>query len=488
MGIIGAGGHWSPLMKYQYDLVDAWQTVVVAKWGRGTGKSAALLLKAISGSIDWPGMQTTYVAPVSLIFQQAVYTKLRAWDHKIIRDRGHSLIRNWNEQKGTLRFINGSEIHFRTATNVDHIRGGDNGLIVIEEGQMVDGHEDALASLMPSLRGIGPGTLAIGGTPDGDTGILGAMCLLAGYQQDAEADDHESHIEVDGERVTFRISRRTTMDNKYFPKVTLALAKATMTPERFAEEMCGRGRKPSHLVYPEFDETTHVARVPLRQLMMPYSDWRVVPVVDWGFSKAHVSWFLIRQGRGEPSPTVILYREAPLDRNGHIEIIRMIADQINHDPSFPRALVVDPEGGSTGRGQEKYAENRAAIAFFRPLGIPVIFEKNKAKRGITSTADLVRRLLKTADGKQRFWIAKEVADQSYSKKGGRGTLPSFQAYGLQEIGASGNYRDKPKDDNKTTHSMDCVRMLCICAPKLGYNFMGGIPAQVEKFQRDWRLK
>jgi len=265
------------------------------------------------------------------------------------------------------------------------------------------------------------------------------------------------------------------MDNPHFPRVTIALARKTMTPERFAEEMEARGRKPSGLVLPEFDPVKHVARVPLAQLMQPFSDWRVVPVIDWGFSKAHASICLIRQGINDPSPTVILADEIVFERAGHETIIRAVSQKLNQ---FPRSMwacvVVDPEGGA-GDKADKFMENRAASIFFRQKhGIRVVFERDKARRGIMSTMDLVRRLLKTADGVQRFWISAECAALPSSQRGGRGTLPAIQAYKLEEIGSTGTYKDKAKDDNKNTHAIDCLRMLCICAPTKIHRPDGGM--------------
>lgn len=483
LGIVGKSGGFEDLFVHQADICREWPKIDVMKWGRGAGKSATLLVKVLLASMLWPGISILYVAPVAKIWRLAVFPKLR----KILRlwkkQTGLDVVEEWDKNKGYLRFIWGSEINFHTGTNIDNARGGDIGLLVVEEGGYVQGDQSSWASLLPSLRGLGPGCLLIGGTPDGNSGILGAACILADYPEDGENRDFRKTIELEAEDmepevITIRITRRGSVDNPYYPRATIALARRTLTPERFAEEMEGRGRKPSNLVYPEFDLSTNVAPKPFLQMVADHGDWRCVPIIDWGFSKSHVMWTLMRQGRGDPCPTMLIYRDMPLDRTGHEEICRLIAERANQDPISIRAIVVDPEGGGLEAG--KFIENRYAIKFFARFGIPVIFEKNKSKRNIVSTADLVRRMLRTADGHARLMVTQELVKEPAQKPGGRGVIASFLGYGLKEAGqGTGEYLDKPHDDNKTAHSMDCVRMAAICAPKIGFSFLEGMKGQLE---------
>ncbi len=483
MGVVGSDGEWSPVFRDQADWLREWPTIDVLRSGRGYSKSTLLLLKVLMGSLKWSRMQSTYLAPVSLIFQQAVYPKLRAWDYQIIREHGFSLIKSWNENKNLLTLINGSAVHFRMGTHVDHARGGDNGIIAVEEGQLVDGDQGAFAALMPSLRGIGPGCLLVGGTPDQSGGILGALCELAGYEPDSMERDHRREVEIEGQKITMRVTRRSSIDNPYYPAATIALARATLTEDRFAEEYEAVSRKPTGLMYPEFDPTVHVAKVPLQNLVAEGKPWNCFPVIDWGYTKAHISWFLMRQGRH--TPEVILYHEMPLSNTEHEEICQIIGGRLNAEPATVRAVIVDAEGA--GNKVARFAENRYAIQYFRQFGIPVVFTKDKAQRNIMSTAGLVRRLLKSADGRVSFTIAKECAELPCNQKNGRGTIPSFKAYRLVSVGDD-MFLDKAHDDNKTTHSMDCLRLVCINALRVGYSFTAGVPSLVQELRNKWGAK
>jgi hypothetical protein len=486
VAVVGMDGRFSPPLPHQAEVLNTWPKIDIYRWGRGGAKTATMVEKALVAAARWKGITISYIVPVNAILQQAVYPKLRAWQSANIREHEYDPIARWPENRNYLRFRWGSELHFHTATNINHFRGGDNGLIIIDEGGYIEGGQEAMAAILPSLRGIGPGCLVVGGTPDGSEGILGSLCSLLGWEPDSQLDRLETTVRVGDQDISGRITRHATVDNIYYPRASIELARMTMTPERFAQEMEAVSAKPTGLVFPEFDPTIHVAKKPLAEMLAEHNDWQVFAIIDWGYSKAHITWIVMRQGPADPSPTIGVYREMPVSHMGHEDICRMIGERINTDPRVPRAIIVDPEGA--GNQVQKYAENRYARTYFGTFNIPVIWERDKAKRGIVSTLDYVRRLLKTADGKPRLWIAKEVAEQDFSRDGGRGTIASLKGYRLQEIGTSGEYKDKPKDDNKTTHAVDNLRMACINATKFGFRWMAGIPENVASIRRKWGKK
>jgi len=434
---------WSDPLDYQAEVLYSEERILVLQWGRGCGKSVTLWLICLLDCLLWPGLRVLCVGPSYKTLTDGLFPIIQDVDVTFQELYGFSLIRKWAKSAAInkLEFLNGSSVTFRSTSNIDDLRGGSYGEVLIEEGGYIDATQATWGAFVPVLRGYGPHRILCGGTPAGGTGVLGVLLEIA------KADD----------RVL--VSRASTVDNPHFPELQLELLRATLSREMWDQEVLGKVVSLSGLVYPEWDRTKHIIPFDVeRELRQP--GWDLYEVIDWGFALAHRLTVAVCQPDPSVPPMVVVIRDQPFDRADAQTICRAVIADLNSLPIQPRAIITDPEG---------YAENRTARRIFTPYGKSVLFEKNPGKRRIESTIEYVRRGLCAADGVPSLFVSQDVAAQDCNREGGRGFVPSVETYRLQETRAgSGLYRGKPHDDNKSAHVMDCIRMFYINMPKFGF--------------------
>ena len=434
---------WSDPLPYQVAALDSEARILVLQWGRGCGKTVTLWLTCLLDMLMWRGIRVLCIGPSYKTLTDGLFPVIQDTDTTFRELYGYSLIKSWAKSAAINRMtlINGSTCTFRSTSNIDDLRGGSYGMVLIEEGGYIDANQYSWGAFIPVLRGLGPHRILCGGTPAGGFGVLGTLLELAKTDPD------------------IHISRAATTDNPHFPESQLRLLEATLSKEMWSQEVLGEAIARSGLVYPEWNRQTHIRKFnPMVELHKP--GWELYEVIDWGFAMAHRLTLAVKQAGPTRAPEIVVVRDIPYERSDAQTIIREVISQLNEYPIRPRAIITDPEG---------FAENRTARRMITPHGISVVFEKHHARRRIESTTEYVRRGLCSATGDASFFVSEEVAALDCNREGGRGIIPSFESYRLQEVQqGSGVYKSKPKDDNKSTHSMDCARMFYICMRKFGY--------------------
>ena len=436
---------WSTPLDYQVGALKSAARIIILKWGRGTGKTVTLWLKALLIGLLYPGIRVIVLAPSYKTLVDGLFPVIADIDTTFQEVEGWSLIRKWAKSASInrLTLINGSSFTFRSVANIDDLRGGSYGAALLEEPGYIDGSEHSWAAFVALIRGYGPHTILAGGTPsEGNVGVLGILTELA--LQDKSV----------------KVSTATTMQNPHFPKRQLALMEATLSRDAWEREVLGIGKGLVGLVYPEWDRDVNILKgwTTGRQLNEP--GWEVFEVLDWGYAQAHRLTVAVTQPDKRRNPKVVVFRDVPIERQDAQAIGNSIIADFNRLPLRPRAVITDPAG---------YAENRTLSRMMAPFSISVVFEKNPARRSIENTIEFVRRGLRAADDSASLFITEEVAALPCNQRGGRGWVPSIENYRLQEVGQnSGVYKSKPKDDNKTTHVMDTIRYFYICMHRFGY--------------------
>jgi hypothetical protein len=462
-----SGQSWSEILRYQVGTLTTDAKIIVLQWGRGTGKTHTMMLRVMLEMTEWPGLRVLWIAPSYRVLYDA--------DYPVVRDimecqreqcRRSDIVAfdpgeqpdfdaaEWDDVTGEtaaerlpkgganpqLVWCNGSTITFRTAANIDQMRGGSYGLIVIEEAGYVQADEHTWAAFLPCLRGRGPLRIIAGGTPLAGDGVLG-MCLAL-----AQKDP------------TIYVSRAGTEDNPHYPRALLEIMRTTFSPEMYAQEARGEVIQRSGRVYSEYRDDLHAGYAWDWRKELADPSWDSYAVIDWGYHLSHVLFAAVRQPDRRRLPEVVIYQDWPLERMDADTICTRIIQQAAQQPRPIRAVVTDPQG---------FNENRTAQRFFSSYKIPVVFERNANRARIEHTLEYVRRLLRAQDESIHLHISRDVTALECNRTGGRGCLEGFRTYRLQERGA-GLYLSRPHDDNHSVHGMDCIRMLCICFPLLGY--------------------
>lgn len=376
---------------------------------------------------------------------RGVFKVIKAWRKAVIRDWGWDPVNKFNESPANmeLEFFNGSTIVFSSAADMDEVRGGSYGYAAFDEADYIVANADAWAAFLPCMRGYGPGRKVIGGTPSSlGSGLMALVLALSSVDNNVS------------------VHRACTLDNPYFSARTLALMRATLTADDWAREVEGREVARSGLVYPEFTDDNIIDFEIHAAFKKPNHSWRTFILIDWGYTLSHALFVCARQKTKHEPPEVIVYRDIPFDRADPAYIARECVRLSRSDPTLASAMICDPEG--------KRVEIPLAKPIFAQAHIPIVYTEAKQFRSIRQTVQFVRRALLTAHGHRSLFVTRDVARQTCNAQGGRGIVISFRSYSLEELGrGSGNFTDKPIDDNKSTHSMDCIRYFYINLGKIG---------------------
>jgi hypothetical protein len=439
-----------PAHPYQRQILDSDARIIVTQWGRATGKSHTLYLRCLRDCVEYPRLRVLVVAPEYRILQDALWPIIEDIDVTFRNCYGYSFIRHWRKsaQLNRLELWNGSSLRFRSTTNVNALRGGSYGEVLIEEAGYVQADPSSWAAFLPVIRGWGPHRLLVGGTPQGMDGVLGLLIALAAHDP------------------SVYLTRAGTQDNPFYPKVQLEMMRSTLSREMWEQEGEGKAIRRTGRVYAEFDPDVHVGLpqgqdwIPEQRLREP--GWETYVAIDWGYNQAHAAFLAVRQPHPGRNPEIWIYRDLPFDRMDADTICRRIVQLWKDDPILPRAIVVDPKG---------WQENRTAIRYFGQFGRPVIMERAANKTLVEHTLEYVRRVLRSGDGTVSLHLTRAVAALPCNREGGRGMLQGFLHYMLQEtVRGSGIYKNKPIDDNKTVHGLDLLRYWLINMGKFGYEW------------------
>lgn len=444
-----------PPLWYQAEALYSSQHLTILQMGRGAGKSETVWLNIVKEAIKWPFLNVLFGAPSHKVLTGGIFKTIDAWRRIVEQDPkddgsggwGFDPIADFTKSAADMRltFDWGSQITFRSTKDMDDFRAQSIGMAAFDEADYIDATPNQWAAFVPCMRGYGPNRIVVAGTPStSGTGLMSLVLEAAKSEPDSV------------------IARATTLDNPFFPEASLRLMRATMTADDWAREVEGRPVSRTGLVYPEFVDENIIDWDYRRELANPLGGWRTFILLDWGYSMAHALFVAARQIDMNKPPEVVIYRDLPFDRADAAWMARECKRHWAQEPLRPTAGICDPEGTIS---------RQIAQPFFLSDGIQLLDENKPAFRRIQNTIGLVRRGLQTMEGTRTLFVTREVANQPCNAPGGRGVVVSFRSYQLSEIGrGSGIYTGKPHDDNKHTHSMDCIRYFYINMGKFGFKW------------------
>lgn len=451
-----------PPLWYQEPFLDSDARIRILQMGRGTGKSESIWQAMQDMSIDYPFSTLLFGAPSHKILSDGIFKTIALWRRVVEQEPREDGGGGWgfdpiaemttSPQKMRLVFDWGSEIVFRSTKDMDDFRGMNCSGAVFDEADYIEASEDQWAAFVPTLRGFGPHRIVAAGTPsDNGSGLLALLLHLAQKDPDVE------------------VFRATTLDNPFFPAHTLRLMRATMSSDCWAREVEGRPVARSGLVFPEytdaniidgFDLVAQIRQEQWNPMLTPIQRWRTFWVFDWGFTMSHALQIAARQITEENPPEAVIIRDIPFDRHDGAEMVKTCLRLSSTDPIRPTAAVYDPEGP---------VSIASALPILHSEGIPAVCQRLAQFRRAERTVELVRRMICTQSGVRSLKVTRQVANSEANYPGGRGVHQGFLTYSLSEVRrGSGVYSDKPWDDNKVAHGMDCVRYWCMNMGKFGY--------------------
>ena len=475
------GTTWSDYLPYQTTLLDfifnEKGKIDVAEWGRGTGKSSTIWDGALGLGVKYPRLRTLAIAPAFKTLQDGIFSVIGDAEQVFLNEYGYSLIDKWNTsaQNPYIRLCNGSEYVFRLGSRIDDMRGGTFGQIVIEEGGFVEATSESWGAFLPCLRGYGPHMIHVGGTPSSPSSVL--SLLKQYWEQGAEVEGSttlrrfEDNLSDPPETFDIFYSSAVTMDNPHYPRWVLELARATMSPDMFAQEFEAKARKFTGLVCPEFDRVKHVKPFATKRLSTE-PGWRIIELLDWGDSKAHRITVALRQIDPARPPEIWVIADEPIDNHTDEMILRkVIKDKYRFGiPTF--AAIIDPR-------PEK--SKSLAGRMLRPNDILVCYEGRPQRQHIIDTIDWLHRFLGLEDGTVPLHISEQVAKHPSNRPGGRGIVVAWEEYRLTENSIRpGSFTNKPHDDNRTTHAMDLLRYLGMSLERIGFHWPIVLPLAGQK--------
>jgi len=145
---------WSDPLLYQTEVLDSKARVVVLQWGRGCGKTVTLWLTCLLDMLIWRGVRVLCVGPSYKTLTDGLFPVIADIDVTFREKYGYSLIKSWAKSAAInrLTLINGSTCTFRSTSNIDDLRGGSYGLVLIEEGGYIDANQYSWGAFIPVLR------------------------------------------------------------------------------------------------------------------------------------------------------------------------------------------------------------------------------------------------------------------------------------------------------------------------------------------------
>jgi len=446
------GREWSPWLSYQVRAMCARTKFVVLQQGRGTGKTATLLAKAITEALAWRKMRVLFLIPQRSQFADAIFPKLEAMNEAYRNQYNKDLIVKFNKSPNDQRcwLRGGQEIVFRTAGNLESARGGEYGIIAIDEGADVDASERSWAAFLPCLRGYGPLKMFVAGTPKGPAGVLGLLLAMA--------DKGDPNVTV---------IRACTLDNPHIDLDSIRWFKRTMSPQMYEQEIEGKLLRRTGLVYGNFSVARNIwpggdfnARKRLHSLERG-ERWDYCVVLDWGPAQSHASWIAHRFAGNTEHPEAVLFHERPFDQTPVGSMLAAVWAVCESLGKPPVAVICDPNGT---------VEVKTARRFFRDeRQIDVLMERNRQRTEVATSIELVRTALGGDDGQRVYcWLAPELLRLDCNQTGGKGTYQGFLNYHFPEV--AGRARNKPWDDNHWAHAMDTLRYFWLNVHRLGYEW------------------
>lgn len=436
---------WSPWLAYQWAFMRSPKKILVLREGRGTGKTAQLVAKTTAIANSYDRLRTLWLLPDSDAFENAVLPKFLATDETYENLYGYPLIKHMRNSNGKQQITlhNDSLIVFKTAGNIQSVRGGEYGLIVADEGAKIDATADAYASFAPCLRGYGPRRMLLGGTPEGYSGLLGLALSWA------KAGDPD-----------VQLFTAASADNKYWDPKELTRLRATMSDRMWKQEMLGESDiGMDGLIYTTFDPAIHIRTEPFNaRKLIREGQYKYYTCIDWGPKRGCALWLAVRKYKNTLQPEVVVFHQMDFECTPNFKMVEAaIAWNDANLDNRPDAMIVDYEGFDRDLFRRCDALNYADWI-------------RREKPSILGTIELVQRALGSATDPVFLTLSREYAALPTNQEGpqGKGLIQGFATYHFpNRPGATGN---RPYDDDKTQHALDLLRYFYANCNKIGYEW------------------
>lgn len=438
---------WSPWLHYQAPFMRSPKKICVLREGRGTGKTAQLAAKATAVSFQYDKLRSLWITPESGLFDEGILPKFQAMDETFENLYGFPLIAGVKNSNGrqTIRLFNDSLFVFKSAKNIQSVRGGEYGQLICDEGAKVSASAEAWSTMAPTLRGYGPQRILVGGTPEGYAGLLGLM-----LDQERQGDPDVA------------VFTATSLDNPYQDQKNLAMMKRTMSERMWKREILGEvdigvlGQ-----VYTTYKPDIHIRRepFPIRKLLRE-NQWKYVVALDWGTGQSCALWCAIRYYKNTSMPEIVVFHQMDFTQTPSFSMVQQVIrwNEQNLDGKRPECMVVDPEGFTTDLRNRCYALEYADW----------VREKDSAKRSVVGTLELVQRALGGEGEPVLLTLSREYAELPLNQEGGKGLCQGFVHYCYgNKVGELGN---EPHDDNKVAHALDDIRYVLMNTRRIGSGY------------------
>lgn len=428
-------------LDYQAEFIQNPSAIKLALWGVGTGKSAMGAFHTVLACLDNDGMRALAVSPTNTMINDVLVPLLEDIAETWEQANGFKLYKHHKTQN-TITFHNGSKLFLRSGDRPNKLRGPTVGFIWLDETSVMPDEETIWEAVLGRLRGKGPRQIIITSTPMGDVGIIG-------------------HVLQEWRNGTpgYHVQKKTSYDNPYLPADYIPRMRAAYSPEFFEQEVLARVLKVTGLMYPEYDEETHLIDFdPHKELL---NGWEIIVGVDWGYGHSHAIYCAVRNNASLPYPEVVVFDEFGLEGKSDEEMVKAIIQRLSKYRVLPKGFAPDYEGSEANSDLRKALRKIGA-------GMKVRVEQDHKKRRVWRSVEMKRRLLRTAERKICLKFARHLQQNGMNVKGGFGVLESIQNYRRKSAVVGRSFKDEPYDDNRTAHSMDALRYVVMNLQKFGF--------------------
>jgi hypothetical protein len=417
--------------------------------GRGTGKTWALMLKALFLALLNPNCPGAVFGRTVKEIEHKLRPMFFQHVETFRRATGINLVVHHNKGDQTTTLITGGLIYWLSYGREDALandRGYDLAWAVmdeIEHSQVNAAYAFGVVNFAIRHPLARVQQLAVATTPDGLRGVTADFVK-------AQRNNSPDHY----------VCRSTVYDNPYTSEDEKAKLKASCSKRLWKQEGLGVVLMPSGVVFAEYDETAHL--IPWKwDPRLPY-----VMGIDWGTSNAY--WMQaqvlpdeMRIGdRVLPAGSWVVARERKVEDVSRAQWRRMVEEAVDEAGGPPACMVGD-------RAVKK--ENgwlRGAFAAMTEYGIKTCDSRDE--QSVIHGVEAVRSMLDPADGTApRLYLSQELDPTlSIDGRGLRGALINYRYVRRRTDDGDLVTTNKPNKDDINDHQVDGLRMAVIKTAKV----------------------